>query len=319
MDLRLDSGQRSEFQAVGGMTPVVHQPLDRLHGPRVNELIREMARGSGPLCLSEHSFANLWLFRREHRYHFTDGPWPFISGLTYDGVHHAMPLFSLLHAPAAVIDALLAQHDCIYPVPVAQASQIDPLRFRYQSSRDDADYLYPADNFRHYRGSLLNKKRNLMRQLLRHHHVEATPYGASWYGAAVDVLSAWMQEKGKPAGGADEQPCKDALADAASLGLEGFGYTVDGQPAGFVLAEALEPGVYAMRFAKSLGCFKGLAQYMFHHFCTERTDVVWLNFEQDLGLSNFRQTKQSYQPDALLDKCRVTARTPSKVAAKPAA
>ncbi len=47
---------------------------------------------------------------------------------------------------------------------------------------------------------------------------------------------------------------------------------------------------------------------MFHHFCTARPEVQWLNFEQDLGLPNFRQTKQSYQPEALLDKCRLRGR-----------
>lgn len=282
--------------------------LDRHHAVRVGALIRDLAAGTGEQCLSEYSFTNLWLFRREHQYRFTDGDWPFISGLTYDGARHAMPLFALTSAPACVLDALLVQHDCLYPVSLAQARLLDPLRYRHEASRDDADYLFPADHFRHYRGALLNKKRNLMKQLLRSHSVQAEPYSQDWQAQAQVVLAAWMREKGKPEGGADEQACKDALAEAAALGLEGFGYHVDGEPAGFVLAEALQPGVYAMRFAKSLGRFKGLAQYMFHHFCTERAEVNWLNFEQDLGLPNFRQTKQSYQPTALLDKSRVSAR-----------
>lgn len=281
------------------------QALDRRHAERVGALIRALAAGTGAQCLSEFSFTNLWLFRREHRYRFTDGLWPHISGFTYDGAHHALPLFALDQAPAEVIDQLLRQHDCLYPVPLAQAQRLDPLRYAHTASRDDADYLYPADHFRHYRGALLNKKRNLMKQLLRHHGVQAVPYGPAWHGAAQAVLDGWMHDKGKPAGSADELPCREALAEAGALGLQGFGYTVSGEPGGFVLAEALQPGVYAMRYAKSRDRFKGLAQYMFHHFCTERAEVRWLNFEQDLGLPNFRQTKQSYQPQALLDKCRV--------------
>ncbi|MEZ5665287.1 MAG: phosphatidylglycerol lysyltransferase domain-containing protein [Burkholderiaceae bacterium] len=283
------------------------QDLDRRHAARMASLIRSLTEGSGEHCLSEYAFANLWLFRREHRYRFTDGPWPFISGLTYDGEHHAMPLFRLDQAPDDVLDDLLAQHDCLYPVPLAQARQLDPEQYRHEARRDDADYLYPADHFRHYRGALLNKKRNLMKQLLRDHAVEAVPYGPGWQAQGLAVLAGWMAEKGKPAGGADEQPCRDALADAPALGLQGFGYLVDGEPGGFVLAEALQPGVHAMRFAKSLARCKGLAQYMFHHFCMANAEVRWLNFEQDLGLPNFRQTKQSYQPETLLDKCRVRA------------
>lgn len=281
------------------------QDLDRSHAPRVAALIRTLSAGMGEQCLSEFSFTNLWLFRRAHRYRFTDGPWPFISGYTYDGTHHAMPLFALDQAPEAVIEGLLRQHTCFYPVTRLQAQRLDPSRYSFEASRDDADYLYPAEHFRHYQGALLNKKRNLMRQLCKTHQVQSVPYGAECHAQALAVLEGWMRDKEQPAGGADDGPCREALFEADALGLQGFVYHVDGEPGGFVLAEALQSGVYAMRFAKSLNRFKGLAQYMFHHFCSERSDVRWLNFEQDLGLPNFRQTKLSYQPVALLDKCRV--------------
>lgn len=280
--------------------------LNRAHGSRVGGLVREVAAGMGEQCLSEYSFANLWLFRREHRYRLVDGIWPYISGITYDGVSHAMPLFPLDDAPSEVIDDILIFHDCLYPLSLAQARLLDSSRYQSEARREDADYLYPAEHFRHYRGALLSKKRNLMKQLLREHHVRAEPYGPAWHDAARAVLSCWMQDKGKPEGTADETPCLEALVAAGELGLEGFVYIVDGQPGGFVLAEALQSGVYVMRFAKSLNQYKGLAQYMFHHFCQERSEVQWLNFEQDLGLPNFRQTKRSYQPTALLQKFRVS-------------
>jgi hypothetical protein len=47
---------------------------------------------------------------------------------------------------------------------------------------------------------------------------------------------------------------------------------------------------------------------MFQHHARSDPGVRWLNFEQDLGLANFRQTKLSYQPAALLDKHRVNLR-----------
>ncbi len=284
------------------------EALQRSHAPRVQALLQALTDGEGERCLSECAFANLWLFRREHRYRFVDGLWPCICGLTYDGVAHVMPLFDLRLAPPEVLDALFQQGDCLYPITRAQAQAMDPQLYRVDVNLNDADYLYPAENFRHYRGELLGKKRNLMKQLLKHHEVQAQVYSPSAQALAHSVLSGWMQDKGLPAGGADEWPCTEALANAETLGLEGFVYTVDGQPGGFVLAQALQPGVYAMRFAKSLHCFKGLAQYMFHHFCTAREEVQWLNFEQDLGSPNFRQTKQSYQPAALLEKCRIYLR-----------
>jgi hypothetical protein len=43
--------------------------------------------------------------------------------------------------------------------------------------------------------------------------------------------------------------------------------------------------------------------------------VDWLNFEQDMGLANFRRTKLSYRPVALLSKFRVRLREPNGVIA----
>lgn len=289
------------------------EALRRDHATRVTPQLSSVAAGLGEQCLSDYSFANLWLFRREHGYRFTDGPWPSLSGVTYDGMRHVLPLFDVAVAPPPVLDGLLAQHDCLYPLTRAQAAALDATRYVVEARRDDADYLYPADQFRHYRGRLLQKKRNLMKQLLRDHQVCATPFGAGWEADARRVLDGWMRDKRKPAGSADEQACLDALAGGAELGLQGYGYTVDGEPGGFLLAEAIQPGVCVVRFAKSLHRFKGLAQYMFHHFCMSRADVRWINFEQDLGLPNFRQTKLSYQPAALLDKYRVR-RLPGVVA-----
>ena len=71
----------------------------------------------------------------------------------------------------------------------------------------------------------------------------------------------------------------------------------------------IQPAVFVVRFAKGLDAFKGLYQYMFHHFCSHiGRPLEWLNFEQDLGQVNFRRTKLSYQPSALLGKFRVRLR-----------
>lgn len=286
------------------------QDIELKHGARLSALIASMAEGKHEATLSEFAFANLWLFRREHRYQLVDGDWPVISGYTYDGLHHAMPLFKPDKAPLVVIDGLLDRHDCLYPMAASAAAALTTHGFATSANRDDSDYVYPAAHFQHYRGRRLNKKQNLMNQLRRSHQVEAEPYGADWESHALKVLAGWMHDKKKPADSADERPCRDALAHASALGLWGFGYRVDGIPAGFLLAEQLAPGVHAVRFAKSRNAFNGLAQYMFHHASTHGpAGLAWFNFEQDLGLPNFRHTKLSYQPSALLDKFRVRRRS----------
>src|SRR5690606_34163914 len=116
---------------------------------------------------------NLYLFRQAHDYRFHRGEFAFVSGRTYDGTAHIMPLFDLHTAPASLTGALAARVDCFYPLSEKQKEALDGQRFRWVASPDDADYLYPADNFRAYRGAVLGKKRNLMKQLLAGHEVRA--------------------------------------------------------------------------------------------------------------------------------------------------
>ena len=103
---------------------------------------------------------------------------------------------------------------------------------------------------------------------------------------------------------AENQTLRSQLAQR--FGLDGLVCYADEMPVGFLLAQRIAPSVSVMRFAKGIDSHKGIYQYMFHHYCMSRSqDVEWLNFEQDLGLANFRQTKRSYQPSSMLGKYRV--------------
>jgi hypothetical protein len=258
--------------------------------------------------LSDPWFANLYLFRRAHDWRLLRGALPCIAGRGYDGARLLIPLFDLQSAPPDLLHELLCGHDAFGPLSAMQAAQLDAQRFALHSSRDDADYLFPAEHFRHYRGAGLNKKRNLVKQLHAAHHVEAMPYREAMAEEGRQVLEAWMDAKGKHPGEADDAACQEALALCGTLGLHGFLYRIAGRPAGFVLAQLIRPGVSVMRFAKGVDAFKGLYQHMFQHYCQAMPEVAWLNFEQDLGLANFRRTKLSYKPVALLSKMRVTLR-----------
>lgn len=278
--------------------------------PRIAPLLAQRTRGLGQRTPADLTFGNLWLFRREHQWHWHDGSWPHVAGVTYDGQRSALPLFDLKTAPADVVRALVARHGALFPLCEHELGAVRDTGLGLADNRDDADYVYQAQAFRTYQGRALQKKANLMTQLLAAHVVDAEPYDLHLHEAARDVLDGWMEDKGKASGAADEAACQDALALAPSLGLRGYLYRADGQPAGFLLAERLHEGVWAIRFAKGLVRFKGIAQYMFHHFASSGGNdaadrIDWLNFEQDLGLSNFRQTKKSYRPAFLLPKWRL--------------
>jgi hypothetical protein len=272
----------------------------------ISPLLTKRNLGMYERTLAELTFANLWLFRRSHKWKFHEGDWPCISGVGYDGLKHATPLFDLRDASHQVVDSLLEKFGCLFPLSDVEIELISTDRYRVESIVSDSDYLYPAKQFQHYQGSALHNKKNLMTQFLNSYEVSVAPFTQSIKNHAEEILDAWMKDKSLGLGEADELPCRDAIAVANQLGLEGYVYYANHVAAGFILSEELQPGVWVIRFAKGLARFKGISQFMFHHFatCADR-NVNWLNFEQDLGLSNFRQTKQSYQPSHLLSKWRL--------------
>lgn len=302
----------SEATAVAGQgasasTPP-GMPLTLDLAPRLAPRLAARLQGLCEQAIADLSYANLWLFRRVHDYRFIDGDWPAISGLTYDGQRHLLPLFSPQDAPDDVLRRQMQGHAAMFPLTEAEASALPAAHWSVEAHRDDADYLYPADHFRHYRGTALQKKRNLMKQCRATHALDIQAYDAAHARhreAALSVLDGWSADKGKAPGEADDLPCREALALAPQLGLAGHIAWADGAPAGFVLGERLQPGVAVIRFAKGLARFKGISQLLFHHFATHAPwPVDWMNFEQDLGLANFRKTKLSYQPSHLLPKYR---------------
>lgn len=278
------------------------------HQAEIDARLSALACGQGEYALSDLLFSNLYLFRHVHDYRYFSGPLPYIAGRTYDGAEHLLPLFELQQVGVAALSALLDKHGCFYPMAQPQIAALDPDLFDWTSPRDDVDYLYPATHFHDYRGTALRKKRNLVKQLLTAHAVAAQPFATSLIDDALAILAGWMKAKGKARGEADEIACTEALQLASRLNLDGFLYQVDGEPAGFVLAQRIRPGVWVMRFAKGLDRFKGIYQYMFQHFCQTMDDVQWLNFEQDMGIANLRRAKLSYEPSALVPKFRVRLR-----------
>lgn len=299
---------RSEAEASGA-------DLTWALAPRIAPLLADRTRGLGEHTPADLSFGNLWLFRHAHQWRWHDGSWPRISGATYDGQRVAVPLFDLRRAPTGVVRTLLAEHGALFPLCEREADNARARGFELTSQRDDADYVYRAQAFQSYRGRALRKKANLMAQLKAAHALDAEPYAKDMREAALSVLDGWMQDKGKAPGDADEAACRDALHFPTELRLRGFLYRANGQPIGFLLAESLQDGVWAIRFAKGLVRFKGIAQYMFHHFACSGVSgdgpaVEWLNFEQDLGLPNFRRTKLSYEPAFLLPKWRLVSTGP---------
>ena len=148
-----------------------------------------------------------------------------------------------------------------------------------------------------------------MNQFIESHTVTFRPFDHSRKKDAQMILDQWREDVKHSSNIGDYEACVNALCNLETLGLFGFVYYAEQEPAGFILAKALFSKMCVLHFAKGKRKFKGIFEYMFHHFAHEfGNQFQYFNFEQDLGQPNFRKIKQSYIPDKLMHKCRVSIR-----------
>jgi hypothetical protein len=270
----------------------------------ITEALRALKRP-----FSEASFANLFLFRRVHRYVVGRGDWPHIAGRTYDDAICVTPLFSLERAGFAVCAHLLDGGRSLYPVMESELGLFPAETFEISWSEADSDYLYSVEAMAALEG---RARRNKRAQALRFAEVwnpRLEAIDMSNLSDAIAVLDNWLGDISKPWAETDYQACREGLALWRELELSGLLVYAGDRSAGFVLASTLADGSIAVHFAKGGRMYDGIFPFMFRAFAERlNSQCAVLNFEQDLGNPGFRQAKRAFAPAGLLRKYRVRLR-----------
>jgi hypothetical protein len=257
-------------------------------------------------ALSEYTFANLYLFRKNHDYEVIFYKDIFIKGRSYDGHTYLMPTADLRHVDIDYVKDLLKEVEFLFPIPEEWLTVFNPVEFGITFAEGDADYVYTVEKMITYAGRKLHKKRNLLKQFNELHKGEARPLTDDHLDQARAVLDAWLSETSLDAAQTDFEACREALDRYEELILCGGIYYADNEPAGFILGEELNEETFVLHFAKARTTFKGVYQYMFNNFAKILPPKYkYLNLEQDLDKENLRVFKSSYVPYALLKKARV--------------
>ena len=280
--------------------------LDPSHLPLIERLLTE-----DPRTPSEYQLANLYLFRAVHRYTVHKAPLPCVTGVTYDGVRHALPLAPL---DAAALPAIAAIATCIYPLAEDEARHLATTSaLTLSCNPDDSDYLYDATRLSTLAGA--KTKAQQARAFEAAAAPRLVPLEAIGPEAAYGILDLWLHQSGRAPEAADATACREAIACAPELGLQGMAVIAEGRPGGFLLAGPERDGVRVVHFAKGRRDHAGLYAWMFARFaavCGAKT----LNFEQDLGSPGLAQAKRALAPASMLPKYRLHLR-PTTVEDRP--
>lgn len=272
------------------------------------ELLQGRLRGvdSG---ISEYSFANLYLFRRNHEYEVLLDDDVFIRGRSYDGHTYVMPTRDVEEIDVGYLKALLRDVDFLFPVPEKSIGVFDPGEFSLSFEEGEMDYVYLTEKMSTYPGRKLHSKKNLLNYFISHYSHEALPLTRDRMEDALAVLDRWQDTQSRKMGTADYVPCHEALMLYDELVLCGGIYYAEGEPAGFIIGEEVNDETFVLHFAKARTDFKGIYQYMFANFAGVLPQKYrYMNFEPDLDIEALRFAKESYQPEMKLKKYRVALR-----------
>lgn len=257
--------------------------------------------------ISEYSFPNLYLFRKNHRYRVIRDQELLISGITYDGVEYIMPTCDVRSMDARLLKDIVARFGCMYPVPEEWLEAFPEDTYRRSFSDSDTDYVHHLEKLKTYSGKRLHDKKNLLNQFMKKYRHEALPLTADRLPDAMTILEAWQRDVPEDPGGTDYHACREAIELYDELILCGGIYYVEDAPAGFIIGEELHDQVFALHFAKGIRGIKGLYQFMFSNFASIMpSKYCCFNFEQDMGKESLRQAKATYEPEHMIRKYRLT-------------
>lgn len=267
-----------------------------------NELTALLDRLASPF--SEYRFANLYLFRQVHDYRFERGDLPRITGVTYDGIRHALPLVPL--GDAETITALLDGVDCLFPIEARPAAAAKALGFAMGWNEDDSDYLYESARLAALAGPVMKAKRSQAKAFAAEHRPVVEALGDATRDKALALLDAWLGDVARPRGATDHDACREAILRQQALGLEGIIVCAGaGEPQAMLIAGPQRGNARVVHFAKARRALAGAHGWAVAQFAAH-AGAAYLNFEQDLGHAGFRQAKRAFDPVTLLRKYRIS-------------
>lgn len=257
-------------------------------------------------ALSEYTFANLYLFRKNHEYEVLFDKEIFIKGRSYDGYSYLMPTSDIRGIGLPYLKEMMRGVEFLFPIPEEWLTTFSSDEFEITFAEGDADYEYTVEKMSTYAGRNLHKKRNLLKQFVQGYQHDARPLTNDRLDEARFILNDWLATSESTKEEVDYEPCLEALDRYEELIICGGIYYADNEPAGFVLGEELNEETFVLHFAKARTKFKGIYQYMFNNFAKILPQKYkYLNLEQDLDKENLRIFKSSYVPDVMIRKARV--------------
>ena len=169
--------------------------------------------------------------------------------------------------------------------------------------RDQYDYIYRRTDLATLHGKHLDAKRNhIHRFRAEHPDFEYRPLTTESFDECRRLTEIWQEEKGgSDTINAEKQVMETIFSNWDALGMIGGSIFVDGCMVAFTYGAAVTTDTFDVCVEKAdrhvEGAFAIINQQFAEHLPEQ---YIYLNREEDMGISGLRQAKLSYHPEILL-------------------
>jgi len=267
---------------------------------------------------SEWTFTNFFIWRSLYRFQWSlYKDWLMvICREGEDGFYAMEPMGPSPGREAVIIllDWLLHEKKVKYPrierADKALALELDGLRnLTIEESREHFDYVYLRDDLVALAGNKYRSKRNHINQLFRSYHFEYEVLGQHHIEECLKLQEKWCLLKRCEEDlnlSSEWEAVREVLYHYNDLELTGGVVTVGKKVMAFTIGELLNDETAVVHIEKADPDIPGLYQIVNQQFCEKAWEhVLYINREQDLGLSGLRVAKLSYYPHHFVEKYRI--------------
>lgn len=269
--------------------------------------------------LSELTFTNLFVWGNIYNFRWTIFEnTVFILGGTESAPYMMQPVGyrPLYNSTLGFINALKEKNNinCSQMVRVDEPTAnefTDKPGILIEPQREHYDYVYRADHLIHLTGRHYHSKRNHLSHFFESYSFNYVSLDDPKILAMCLIFwKQWCQKHKCDTDSAlfaEMRATREVLTNFNELELTGGAILIDNNIEAFAIGEHLNRSTAVIHFEKANPEINGLYAAINQMFCEQNfSSLEYINREQDLGNPHLRTAKESYHPDFLVKKFRVT-------------
>lgn len=260
----------------------------------------------------------MWRVPFDGSYAITDGCLILRVSYGEKGIHFTFPIGENPDAALTSLEQYCRENGLPLQFAAVSEEEIALLKRRYThvavaTNRDFFDYLYHYDDLATFAGRRYSAQRNNINKFIKLHSDWAyRPLTREDVPAVQAFLKEYVERKSakEPLSRSELtelRGCTDLLEAMHDFGMHGGIITADGAIVAFAIGETLGDTLY-VHCEKGDVRYAGVYQLIVREFAAHNAapHLRYINREDDAGDAGLRQSKLSYRPCALLEKCIAT-------------